>query len=86
MDHPPILYSQYISRPPPVKNNLGLDAVSCLYYYSYVVCVRKSEKFTDNFQTINYLVGVHDWASTEARKKEPDDFKPGRAQLQLHPL
>ena len=33
-----------------------------------------------------YLVGVHDWASTEARKKEPDDFKPGQAQLQLHPL
>ncbi|XP_064395721.1 procollagen galactosyltransferase 2-like isoform X1 [Halichondria panicea] len=30
--------------------------------------------------------GVHDWTSTEARKKEPDDFKPGRAQLQLHPL
>ncbi|XP_064395609.1 procollagen galactosyltransferase 1-like isoform X2 [Halichondria panicea] len=27
VDHPPILYSQYISRPPPVRNNLGLDAV-----------------------------------------------------------
>ncbi|XP_064395514.1 procollagen galactosyltransferase 2-like isoform X2 [Halichondria panicea] len=27
VDHPPILYSQHISRPPPVKNNLGLDAV-----------------------------------------------------------
>ncbi|XP_064395730.1 inactive glycosyltransferase 25 family member 3-like [Halichondria panicea] len=27
VDHPPILYSQYISRPHPVKNNLGLDVV-----------------------------------------------------------